>query len=263
MSRLLLCPPDHYAVRYEINPWMNRAVHVDHALAVRQWQGLHDLLFQLGCSVELVEPHPDWPDMVFTANAGLVAGSRFIRANFRHAERAGEASLFERWFAEHGFEILTMPDETAFEGEGDALFCGKVLFCGHAFRTDQQAHRLLGEWLDCEIVSLRLSDPRFYHLDTCFCPFGENVASWFPAAFDEDSQSAIRERIADLIEIPPDEAQRFGCNAVVLNREVIFPEGCPKLRAELAARGFNVHPLPMTEFIKAGGACKCLVLRLE
>jgi N-dimethylarginine dimethylaminohydrolase len=262
MSRLLLCPPDHYAVRYEINPWMDRTVRVDHALAVRQWQGLHDLLIRLGCEVELVRPHPAWPDMVFTANAGLVVASQFMRANFRHAERSGEVPLFERWFAEHGYHGSRMPEPIAFEGEGDTLFCGNVLFCGHPFRTDKHAHSLLGEWLKRKVVSLKLADPRYYHLDTCFCPMDANIAAWFPAAFDDQSQQIVHDSISDLIEVSPEEALRFGCNAVVMDREVILPEGCPQLCADLKSRGLHPHSLPMTEFIKAGGACKCLVLRL-
>jgi len=262
MHRLLLCAPDHYAVRYEINPWMNRTVRVNHAMAMRQWSALCDTLSGLGCDLHLIKPQPEWPDMVFTANAGLVMGTRFVRANFRHPERAGEAPWFERWFARSGFEVWRLPEEIAFEGEGDALWYGDVLFCGHAFRTDLAAHMLLGEWRPCEVVSLQLADLRYYHLDTCFCPLAEGIAAWFPAAFDEGSQGAIRERVRDLIEVRPEEAQCFACNAVVIGREVVLPEGCPHLCAALGARGFHTHALAMTEFIKAGGACKCLVLGL-
>jgi N-dimethylarginine dimethylaminohydrolase len=262
MHRLLLCAPDHYAVRYEINPWMNLTVEVDHALAMRQWWALRDLLSELGCELFLIQPQPDWPDMVFTANAGLVIGTRLVRANFRHAERAGEALWFERWFAECGFEVWRLPEPIAFEGEGDALWCGNALFCGHAFRTDQKAHTLLAEWCGAEVVSLHLVDPRYYHLDTCFCPLAEGIAVWYPPAFDEPSQYMVRRRIPDLIEVRPEEAPCFACNAIAIGRNVVLPEGCPHLRAELGAHGFHTHAVAMTEFIKAGGACKCLVLGL-
>jgi N-dimethylarginine dimethylaminohydrolase len=262
MSRLLLCPPDHYAVRYEINPWMNRAVAVDHKLAVRQWRNLHDTLLALGCQIELITPQPEWPDMVFTANAGLMVGSRFVRANFRHVERAGEAPWFAQWFEDNGVEVLHVPDGVAFEGEGDALWESDVLFCGQAFRTDARAHALLADFLECPVVSLKLADPRFYHLDTCFCPLDEGAAAWYPAAFDEASQHLVRGHLTDLIEVHADEAEHFGCNAIVVGQEIVLPEGCPHLRAELGARGFHTHAVAMTEFMKAGGACKCLVLGL-
>jgi N-dimethylarginine dimethylaminohydrolase len=83
---------------------------------------------------------------------------------------------------------------------------------------------------------------------------------WFPPAFDEYGQQAVREHVSDLIEVAPDEAMHFCCNAVPLGRDIVLPEGAPKLAAALTDRGYNCHPLPMTEFLKAGGACKCLMM---
>jgi N-dimethylarginine dimethylaminohydrolase len=85
-------------------------------------------------------------------------------------------------------------------------------------------------------------------------------AFWFPEAFDEYGQRAIRDHLRDLIDVPPEEAVHFSCNAVVLGREIILPEGAPKLVATLKDRGYTCHPLPMSEFLKAGGACKCLTM---
>lgn len=262
MNRLLLCPPDHYAIRYEINPWMNRTVGADHALAVAQWNQLRDTLISLGCEVEIMIPQPGWPDMVFTANAGLAKGSQFIRANFRHAERAGEACWFEEWFAGKGFDLWRLPENVAYEGEGDSLFCAGRLFCGHAFRTDEEAHHLISQALECEVVPLKLTDPNFYHLDTCFCALGDDTVAWFPEAFDATSRDVVRERIVDRIEVSAEEAHRFACNAIVLDQDIILPEGCPIFAEALQERGFSTHHVPMGEFIKSGGACKCLVLLL-
>src|SRR5262245_14331795 len=130
MRRLLLCPPEHYAIEYEINPWMSRAHNAEPELARTQWRGLHDKLLELKCDVELLEPRPRLPDMVFTANAGLVVGRKFIRSNFRHPQRQDEEAHFEMWFVGRGYEIERLPGAMFFEGEGDALFCGDVLFCG-------------------------------------------------------------------------------------------------------------------------------------
>jgi N-dimethylarginine dimethylaminohydrolase len=258
-----MCPPDYFAIRYEINPWMNRRHEANHALAIAEWTGLHDTLRTLGCEVEIVPPRPEWPDMVFTANAGLVSGREFISGSFRHRERQGESAWFEKWFREHDYDLVRLPGCSAFEGEGDALFCGGRLFCGHGFRTAAPAHAALAAALGCEVTSLNLVDPRFYHLDTCFCPLGESTAAWFPDAFDDAGQKAVRESIASLIDVSREESWRFACNSVVVGRHVVLPEGCPRFRAELTTRGFLCHEAPMGEFIKAGGACKCLVLQLS
>ena len=162
---------------------------------------------------------------------------------------------------QHSYQVAWLSNDLYFEGEGDALFGGgDVLFCGYKFRSDIQSHRAIAEMLGCLVVSVELVDPRFYHLDTCFCPLPDGAVVWFPAAFDEYGQRAIREHVPDLIDVLPEEAMHFSCNAVVLERDIVLPEGAPKLVATLHDRGYRCHELPMSEFIKAGGACKCLVM---
>jgi N-dimethylarginine dimethylaminohydrolase len=262
MFRLLLCPPDFYGIEYEINPWMDRAREAQPAIARSQWEQLRRTLVALNCTVDLVPPRPGLPDMVFTANAGLVVGNQFIRANFRHPQRQGEAQFFEQWFSENGYEVIRIPNDFIFEGEGDALSCGDVLFCGYHFRSDIQSHQWLAAHLGRLVVSVELTDPRFYHLDTCFCPISANAAIWHPDAFDEYAQAAIRQHVPELIAVSPDEASRFACNAIVLAHEIVLPDGCPDLTNLLSTRGYRCHGLEMSEFIKAGGACKCLTLIL-
>src|SRR6266700_1865306 len=239
MRELLLCPPDYYGIEYEINPWMSRARGAETERAKSQWQGLHQTLASLDNKIELVPPQPKLPDMVFTANAGLAVGKKFIPSNFRHQERAGEAPYFVRWMEKHGYEILRLPENLYFEGEGDALFGGDALFCGYKFRSDIQSHRAVADMLGCLVISVELVDPRFYHLDTCFCPLPDGGAAWFSAAFDEYGQHAIREHCGSLIEAAPEEAAQFACNAAVLDRDLVLPAGCPKLCRALRERGYR------------------------
>src|SRR6266536_3277057 len=111
-QRLLMCRPTYYGIEYEINPWMSRSQGADTSRAMTQWQALYETLTErVGTRVELIEPVPGLPDMVFTANAGLVWGRVFIPSCFRHVERAGEEPLFEHWFAERGFEIRRLPED--------------------------------------------------------------------------------------------------------------------------------------------------------
>jgi len=262
MRHLLLCPPDHYGIEYEINPWMSRGRGADTTLARQQWQGLHDALRTIGCQIELLPPQPKLPDMVFTANAGIVLDRKFVPSRFRHPERQGEEPHFERWFADRGYEMVRLPNGLLFEGEGDALSCGDVLVCGYRFRSDIRAHHVLGDLLKCLVISVELVNGRFYHLDTCFCPLPGGGAAWYPAAFDEYGQRSIRHHLHDLVEVSDPEAFRFACNAVVVGQEVVLPDGCPEFCRALQSRGLCTHELPMGEFIKAGGACKCLTLLL-
>jgi N-dimethylarginine dimethylaminohydrolase len=259
-----MCAPDHYGVEYEINPWMKRDQPADTERAAAQWQALRDLLAgELGAEVLLVPQQDGLPDMVFTANAGLVWGRRVIVASFHHAERQGESVPFGEWFASRGFETTRLSVGRCFEGEGDALFVGETLFCGYHFRSDVGGHREVGELLGVRALSLQLTDPHFYHLDTCFCPLAPDLVAWYPAAFDEYAVRVVRANVPRLIEVCDAEARRFACNAVVIGRRVALNIECPSFEASLREAGFEPFATPLDEFLKAGGSAKCLTLYLD
>jgi ornithine--oxo-acid transaminase len=263
----LMCSPKLYDVNYVINPWMAGNVRqASRTQAAAQWEKLHNALTQVA-RVLLVEPQPGWPDMVFTANAGLVREGVVALSRFLHPERQGEESHFRKWFHDLGFDVCDMPLETPFEGEGDALFeaDGSRLWAGHGVRTMQSSHRRLHDLWGVEVISLRLVDPRFYHLDTCFCPLRNGYLLYFPAAFDAESNARIETRYAKEKRVPVGEADalRFACNAINVGRVILLNQVSRELSCQLEARGFQVVQLQLTEFLKAGGAAKCLVLRLS
>ena len=260
----LMCPPDYYEIAYEINPWMSVKRQADPKKAKKQWEDFYRLLTQkLKSKVELLKPVAKLPDLVFTANGGLIYQNTFIRANFRPKEREPEAPFFEEWFKKKGWKVKRVPPVHRFEGEGDALFFGKELYTGYHFRSDIEAHEFVAATLKVPYYALELADRRFYHLDTCFAPLDEKTALVYLPAFEPYSQQMIRETVPDLVEVPQEEALRFACNAVVVEKEVVLNVGCPKTEEALRLRGFRPHPLDFSEFIKAGGSAKCLVLRLS
>ncbi|TMA10699.1 MAG: amidinotransferase [Deltaproteobacteria bacterium] len=261
--RLLMCPPLYYAIEYEINPWMSRSRQSDSRLADEQWRALYQLLQdRLGVDVALVEPRPGLPDLVFTANGGLVWENKFIVSNFRHEVRRGEAAHFENWFAARGYEIFHLPEQIFFEGEGDLLMCGDLFFAGYRIRSDIVSHQKVAEIIEREVLSLELINDWFYHLDTCFCPLGSNQAIYYPGAFDGGAMKVLEDHVGTLIPIGEEEALRFACNAIVAEKNIVMNGGCPKIRAQLESMGFSVFETPLSEFIKAGGSAKCLVLKI-
>jgi N-dimethylarginine dimethylaminohydrolase len=232
--------------------------------ARKQWEDYHGLLTRdLKVRVELIPPVKNLPDLVFTANAGLVYNRKFLRSNFRHKERQPEARFFENWFRKNSWIIKQIPPVFYFEGEGDALFLGDELYTGYHFRSDIEAHEFVADSLDVKYYALELVDKRFYHLDTCFAPLDKNTALVYLPAFDVYSQQILRETIGDLIEVPEEEALRFACNALVVAPDVVLSAGCPETMKALELRGFKPHALDFFEFIKAGGSAKCLALHLD
>jgi len=261
-----MCPPDWYDVDYVINPWMEGNIHKSSRdAAVAQWQGLCHVL-EKNAQVEKITPQSGLPDMVFTANAGVTVGRKFVLSRFLHRERKGEEEHFKKWFKKHGFDVFELPADLPFEGAGDALLDrqGACLWAGYGFRSELDSHPYLARWLDIEVLSLRLIDPRFYHLDTCFCTLEGGWLLYYPQAFDAYSNRLIEQRVPLEKRIAVDEADavRFACNAVNVDRNLIVNQTSAELRERLAAAGFQTIETPLNEFIKSGGAAKCLTLRL-
>ena len=261
--RILMCPPDYYGIEYEINPWMSRLRGSTPERARAQWQALHDTLLGLGVAVERMQPQPKLPDLVFTANAGLVHGNRFFSSRFRHEVRARETPHFDAWFAAHGFTVEHLPEGVYFEGAGDALFCGPTLFAGYRIRSDVRGHQYLATLLGIQVLPLELVNPSYYHLDTCFCPLAPGEALYHPEAFDAYGRRVLASHISNLLPVNAEEAARFGCNAVVVGKTVVTNTGCDKLTEDLRGRGYTPVAVELDEFLKAGGSAKCLTLRLD
>lgn len=265
--RILVCPPDFFGVDYVINPWMEGHLgRVDRALAHTQWSELTEDFARLA-SVEEITPQVGSPDMCFTANAGLTSFDRVIPTRFQMPERAKEEEAFTDWFERAGFDVVPLPGEDAFEGEGDALFQPgePLLWAGYGVRSALETHIVLGQSFGAEVVSLRLIDPRFYHLDTCFVPLPDGRLLYYPAAFDERSQRIIERRIPANKRIAVDEkdAIGFACNALRIEDQLFVNQASRPLRKSLAEWGFETHVRPVGEFLKAGGGVKCLSLILD
>ncbi len=265
--RILMCAPDHYDVDYVINPWMEGNIHKSsRQKSVEQWSKLNHVLNNIA-QVDLVEGQQGVPDMVFTANAGLVLGDNAVLSRFYHPERQGEEPHFKKWFADNGFKVFELPKDLPFEGAGDALLDreGRWLWAGYGFRSELDSHPYIAKWLDIEVLSLRLIDDRFYHLDTCFCPLTGGYVLYYPAAFDSYSNHIIEKRVPESkrIAIAEPDAINFACNAVNVEQTVVMNKASDSLKQRLADVGFQVIETPLTEFLKAGGAAKCLTLRIN
>ncbi|MCT7956032.1 TIGR00300 family protein [Laspinema palackyanum] len=264
-TRILMCPPNHYDVDYVINPWMEGNIHKSSRdRATEQWHKLFHIIKEHAL-VELVDPQPGWPDMVFTANAGLVLGKKVVLSRFFHKERQGEEPYFKQWFEAQGYTVYELPKDLPFEGAGDALLDreGRWLWAGYGFRSELDSHSYIAKWLDIQVISLQLADERFYHLDTCFCPLNRGYLLYYPPAFDFYSNRIIEMRVPPekRIAIGEADAVNFACNAVNVDDKVIMNKVSDDLKQRLKNVGFEVFETTLSEFLKAGGAAKCLTLR--
>jgi len=257
----LMCPPDYFAVEYAINPWMNTGELVDLALARRQWEQLRATYVSLGHIVHTIGAVPGLPDMVFAANGATVIGRTVLGARFKHKERYPEGAAYMDWFRRNGYRVVE--PEHVNEGEGDIMFAGEAIIAGYGFRTELAACAQAEAVFGLPAISLRLTDPRFYHLDTALIRLDENTAAYYPPAFDEVGQAALASHFEVLIEAKAADAEALGLNGLSDGRNVVMPMQAQELAHEITAAGFNVLPVDMSEFKKAGGGPKCCTLELR
>jgi N-dimethylarginine dimethylaminohydrolase len=263
-----MCPPQHFGVLYEINPWMHAEVRVDHDRAIVQWEQLADNLRGAGAEVVTMEPQTHVPDLVFTANAGLVSGSTFVPSHFRHPERQPETPVFADWFASAGFDVKRLPEEVDHEGAGDALpyfddAGHAVLLSGYRPRSDAVAGAILSELLGCPVRSVELVDERLYHVDLTFCPIDERHAVCAPLGWDGYGRKVVEALVPEPLWLDDEEALAFCANSVVVDRNIVMPSVPPRVGRQLEAWGLSVVESPVDEFLKAGGGCRCLTLALD
>ncbi|MDP9073062.1 MAG: arginine deiminase-related protein [Actinomycetota bacterium] len=258
-----MCPPDHYRLLYEINPWMHHEVLADPDRAMAQWEHLVATLQAAGAQVEIQPAEAGWPDLVFTANAGIVNGNQFIPARFRHPERQGETPFDEAWFAAHGFEVTPLPLGVCQEGAGDALPFGSSLVAAYRFRSDAASHAYLSHLTGAAVRSVELVDPRLYHLDLTLCPLDDRRAIVAPLAWDRYGCRVMEALVPEPVVLDTDETLSFCANSVVVGSTVVMPACTPRLRRQLEAWDFDVVVCQVDEFLKAGGGCRCLTLALD
>ena len=258
----IMCPPAHFAVRYAINPWMDLTVPVDVDRAMHQWDSLRQTYLDLGHRVDVMTPDPDLPDMVFAANGALVVGDRAFGARFTHPERAAESALHRKHLQQHGIRQIHTARHTN-EGEGDFLVIGDTVLAGTGFRTSREAHTEAAAHLQCEVVSLELVDPRFYHLDTCLAVLSHTEIAYYPPAFSETSRRLLQDRYPDAVIATERDALVLGLNAVSDDRHVVLARPATDLAAQLRARRFHPIPVDLSELVKAGGNVKCCTLEVH
>lgn len=257
-----MCRPEYFDVQSVLNPWMDPDTPVSARVATSQWEVLVDTYEDLGHTVELIQPELGLPDMVFAANAGLSIDNRVMAAVMASDERRGEEDHYRKWFDASGFEDVFVPHAIN-EGEGDFLFTGEVLLAGTGFRTDVAAHIEASRYFDVETVTLRLVDPRWYHLDTALFSINPELVVWFPEAFDLASQAILRDRYPHGMEATIDDALAFGLNSTSDGTSVVMPKSAKHLAKRVAATGFPVHMVELSELLKAGGSVKCCTLELR
>ena len=257
----LMCPPDYFTVEYAINPWMHPDQPIDVDLARTQWHKLREAYEGIGHTVHIIDPVPGLPDMVFAANGATVIDGKVLGARFKHPQRQAEGAAYMDWFRRNGYDVTEPVDVN--EGEGDIVFAGRAIIAGHGFRTDPGARSEIEATFGLPVISVKLVDPRFYHLDTALVVLDDDTAAYYPAAFDEAAQAALAAHFGELIEAKDEDAEALGLNGLSDGKNVVLPVQAHGLAERVTSAGFTVVPVDLSEFKKSGGGPKCCTLELR
>lgn len=265
---VLMCRPEHFTVNYRINPWMNPQNPTDTSLAVTQWNELYRIYRDLGFDVQLIDPIPGLPDMVYAANGGFVLDNIAYGAKFTYPERQPEGPAYMEWFRDNGFDVR-VPEHTN-EGEGDFLLVGDVILAGTGFRTNLDSHREVSDIFGRDVVSLELVNPSFYHVDTAIAVLdpapapgqSANIA-YLPSAFNEKGLDVLRERYPDAILVSEEDAAVLGLNSYSDGYNVVIASRAKGFERQLRDRGYNPIGVDLSELLLGGGGVKCCTLELR
>jgi N-dimethylarginine dimethylaminohydrolase len=262
-KKILMCPPTYFDIEYEINVWMHQDDQPSDETAQQQWQKLHNIYTdKLKWDVQLVDPVQHLPDMVFATDCCLKVGDKILLSSFRYPQRQPETGQFEKWFGDNGYTELKQA-RNFFEGGGDNLLCGDKIIAGHGFRSAPEAADEMRQYFGVEVVSLKIIDPRFYHLDTSLAVLSADTVAYYPEAIDGPSRARLKAAVPNLIEATLEEAQGFGLNAISDGHTIVTSNESASLIAKYQAAGFEVISTPILEFRKSGGGVKCLTLDLS
>jgi len=258
---ILMCKPEFFTVVYRINPWMDPALPTDTSLAVAQWQTLYDTYVGLGFDVRLIDPIDGLPDMVYAANGGFVIDGIAYGAKFTYPQRQPEGPAYMDWFGANGFDVRE-PVEIN-EGEGDFLLVGDVILAGTGFRSASNSHEEVSGIYNRPVITLKLVNPSFYHLDTAVAVLDDTNIAYLPSAFDEPSLATLRERFPDAIIVTEEDAAILGLNSYSDGYNVVIAARAKDFERQLRDRGYNPIGVDLSELLLGGGGVKCCTLELR
>lgn len=260
-KHFLMCRPDYFDVAYAINPWMNPDENVDRDLAISQWERLRVTYEDFGHDVSLIEAQPGLPDMVFTANAGIVRGGRALIGRFLHEQRADESGAFATWLTGRYDDVATSSEVN--EGEGDFLAVAGKILAASGFRSSAKSHDEVRKYFSAPVISLELVDPRYYHLDTALCVLDDSTIAYYPGAFNARSRQLLQEVFPHAIVAATSDAEVLGLNAVSDGHNVFLTDQAAGMHRSLRAHGYNPVGVDLSELLRAGGSVKCCTLEIH
>ena len=238
---------------------------IDIAQAKAEWQQLRDSFINNGLSVDVLDAHPELPDLCFTANPSFIVPhyQHMWCGNMSHESRRPETEMHLRFFKSRGYQSMVLKNKNLkFEGHGDGVWHPQrfLLHAAVGQRSDLAAWQEIdAAYPELDILLYELQNPDFYHLDTALACLDQTTALVIKQAFTDEAYQLICAAFPDAIELSSEEAYKFAGNAFCPDGINVFLEqGCDQLNASLRLRGFKPQPVATEQFRLSGGSVFCL-----
>ena len=215
-----------------------------------------------------------FPDIVFAANAGLVLPRLpekvVLMSNMKHESRKLETPRLKKAFATIGYRTIDFPSTDVFEGQGECQWFRnyKLLLVGYGFRSTARSvttlRRTLGAIYNSygvtppQVIGLPLESPFLYHLDMAMMAVNARSCIIHEIAF---SKATIR-KLKEFVKVSQIRvADAFCLNAICTSTKLYVHALHPDVRKLLKAiTGLDIVENDVSEFEKAGGSVRCMVL---
>ena len=270
-----------------INPYYTPDA-IDTAAAQAEHDAIRQALTEAGVEVRVVEAPSTSQDGVYTANWALIRQGRAVLARLPRA-RTTEEDWAERCLRDQDIEVVRVPEDWRFSGQGDALPCGNYLFCGSGYRSDERAQAFAAHALGYERIQLQTmpqldangqpvinlssgwADSFYYDIDLALSIIRQPSAgqkgliAYCPAAFTPESRQRLEafDGVEKIMVSETEATQAFACNLVSTGEVVVMSADAPELKAELETRGLRVVTPIIKELSKGGGYIRCTTLSLN
>lgn len=267
--RFLMSPPDYYGRLTAIDPWTGHSERVDPARAKEQWEQLVDCIREAGGEVELLEPRPDLPSLVFTGSAALVyaPGKAIILRN--DGPRGGhDPAVFLSWFGSRGYAAGTLPPGYHIDGLNIVHAGRKTTLVGLGPGGMGEAERYLARLLrltaGIEVLGVPLAGNPPLPLGAGLGNLGGRAWLVYPPVLKAMEGTPARGFFLGrpVIEIKEGDAVCLACNMLAVGETIITGAMSAPLQEGIRAFGFRLECLDLGEFRKAGAGAGSLALPL-
>jgi N-dimethylarginine dimethylaminohydrolase len=262
LRRVAVRPPSARG-DYEVAHW---AQPLDMSLLVDQHAAFVELLAELGCEIDVLDPADDMPDAIFTYDPCFVVGNGFIEFQGAKEARTGEPPLLAAELEARGIPRIGRLSGDATADGGDFFWLDdSTLAVGRSYRTNdeaiEQVRSMLGPEVSIEAFDLPHDQgPEFcLHLMSVVSPIRDDLAVVYERLAPVRLLEALRSRGVELLALPDEDYGSLGCNVLTVRPGVaVIASGNDATVQLLRNHGVEVHVYEASEISKGEGGPTCL-----